>query len=86
MANGSQNRPSKINRNDESGRYVETYPTDAFLSALETEGGSAGTSAVAQSVGCSYETAYKRLNELESTGKITRREVGNVYLWVIDDE
>lgn len=72
-------------RDDESGQYQETYPTEAFISALEAEGGSAGTQDVADRVGCSYETAYKKLRSLADDGEIDRRKVGNANLWVVED-
>lgn len=72
-------------RDDESGQYQETYPTEAFISALESEGGSAGTQDVADRVGCSYETAYKKLRSLTEDGEIDRRKVGNANLWVFED-
>jgi len=74
------------NRDDESGEYTETYPPDAFIAALEAEGGSAGTQPVADRVGCSYETAYKKLRALADDGRINRRKVGNANLWEVDDE
>jgi len=77
------------NRDDESGRYTETYPPEAFVEAIEAEGGMAGTQAVARRVGCSYETAYKKLRSLEDAGKVDHRQApaGNAVLWeVVGDE
>ncbi|WP_058997517.1 hypothetical protein [Haloarcula sp. CBA1127] len=74
------------NRDDNSGKYTETYPSDAFISALEAEGGSAGTQPIADRVGCSYETAYKKLRSLADDGRIGQQKVGNANLWEIDNE
>jgi DNA-binding IscR family transcriptional regulator len=57
------------------------YPLSAFVDAVEAEGGMAGTQAVADRVGCSYELAYKRLNELKDAGQIESKRVGNAHLW-----
>jgi len=74
------------NRDDDSGKYTEKYPPDAFIAALEAEGGSAGTRPIAERIGCSYETAYKKLCSLADDGEIDRQKVGNANLWVIGDE
>lgn len=72
-------------RDEESGLYQETYPPEDFISALEAEGGSAGTQAVADRVECAYETAYKKLRSLADDDEIGRRKVGNAVLWVVDN-
>lgn len=73
------------NRNDESGRYTETYPPGDFVDAIESENGEATTRSVADRVGCSYETAYKKLRSLADTGAVDYRQVGNAYLWEVTD-
>lgn len=73
------------NRDDESGRYSETYPLSDFIEALEDLGGSAGTQDVADEVGCKYRTANAKLHELEERGEVTARKVGNAYLWMLDE-
>ena len=57
------------------------YPLTAFIEAIEAEGGMAGTQAVAEHVGCSYELAYKRLSELKENERIESERVGNAHLW-----
>ncbi|SFK67523.1 hypothetical protein SAMN04487950_0525 [Halogranum rubrum] len=74
-------------RDDNSGRYTETYPLEVFIEALASLGGSAGTQDVADEVGCKYRTANAKLHELDDEGRVSSRKVGNAYLWtVIDDE
>ena len=73
-------------RDDETGRFTETYPPDEFIEAIRDEGGEAATRGVADTVGCSYETAYKKLQALSTTGAVDHRRVGNAYLWEIADE
>jgi Fic family protein len=68
-------------RDEESGRYSETYPLSGFIEALESLGGSAGTQDVADAVGCKYRTANAKLHELEEEGRVSARKVGNAYLW-----
>lgn len=72
-------------RDEDSGRYTETYPRAAFMEAIEAEGGMAGTQDVADRVGCAYETAYKKLRTLADESEISHRQVGNAYLWVVND-
>jgi hypothetical protein len=71
-------------RDDESGRYTETYPLSDFLNALDDLGGAAGTQEVADAVGCKYRTANAKLHELEDAGEIASKKVGNAYLWMTE--
>lgn len=74
-------------RDEDTGRYVEEYPTEDFVAALKSLGGDGGTQDVADEVGCKYDVAYKKLRRLEDEGRLTRRKVGNANLWMlVDDE
>lgn len=68
-------------RDEESGKYTESYPPEAFIEALESLSGSAGTQEVADEVGCAYRTAFAKLSDLEDEGEVTSRKVGNARLW-----
>lgn len=68
-------------RDEESGKYTDAYPNEAFLSTLDDLGGAAGTRAVAKQVGCHRDTARRRLAELADKEIIDRREVGDSMLW-----
>lgn len=61
------------------------YPLSAFVEAIQKEGGIAGTSDVADEVGCSYELAYKRLHELAEQNEIEQRRVANAHVWSTED-
>jgi len=74
------------NRDDDTGKYTETYPPEDLINAIRDAGGAAGTQDVAEQVGCSYETAYKKLRALEDAGEVTHRKVGNARLWEVDTE
>lgn len=74
------------NRDADTGQYSEKYPPEMFVDAIRADGGATGTQDVADTVGCSYETAYKKLHKLADDGAIVRRKVGNVNLWVVDNE
>lgn len=41
----------------------------------------AGTSEVADTVGCSRPLAHDRLNELAAEGKLKRKQIGKVVVW-----
>lgn len=64
---------------DHDGRPQE-WPDEAFLGAVE-EREPAGTAEVAEAVGCSYETAYKRLVRLEQDDELTTKTVGGTRIW-----
>jgi GTP-sensing pleiotropic transcriptional regulator CodY len=70
-------------RNDESGRYTDEYPREAFLDALRTLDGAGGTSEIASEVGCIRETAYKKLRAMRDDGLVTSRDVGGSLLWML---
>lgn len=86
MSENDPNTPSTVARDRNSGRFTETYPSKDFVEAVRQEGGEAGTTAIADRIGCSYETAYKKLRMLEGAADLGYRRVGNAYLWVIEDE
>ncbi len=73
-------------RDDESGQYTEKYPTGGFLQAIDNVDGMAGTQDVADYVGCSYETAYKKLRKLEDSGSVNSQKVANARVWLRVDE
>jgi Mn-dependent DtxR family transcriptional regulator len=73
-------------RDEESGKYTTTYTDSDFIEAIGNGDGMAATSDVAESVGCSHQTAYERLQRLEEQGEIRSREVGNSLLWSTVDE
>ena len=71
-------------REEESGKYTTTYPDSDFTDAIQELGGMAGTSEVAETVGCTRRTAYTRLQSLESEGQVSSKKVGNTLLWSVD--
>jgi GTP-sensing pleiotropic transcriptional regulator CodY len=69
-------------REDDSGRYTTSYPDSDFIDAIQTLDGMAGTSEIAENVGCTRRTAYTRLQSLESEGEVSSRKVGNSLVWI----
>jgi GTP-sensing pleiotropic transcriptional regulator CodY len=72
-------------REEKSGKYSESYSDSDFTDAIQTLGGMAGTSEIAEEVGCTRRTAYTRLQSLKSEGIINSRKVGNSLLWSLSD-
>ena len=85
MAQNTRGMPG-AERDNDSGQYTETYPTDEFLGAIDGVDGVAGTQDVADAVGCSYETAYKKLRSLEDAGAVESEKVANARVWLRADE
>ena len=85
MAQNTRGMPG-AERDNDSGQYTETYPTDEFLGAIDDVDGVAGTQDVADAVGCSYETAYKKLRSLEDAGAVESEKVANARVWLRADE
>jgi hypothetical protein len=82
MARNTSKMPN-ADRDNESGQYTETYPTEQFIEAVG-ELAPAGTSDVAEAVGCRYETAYKKLQQLDTEGRVNRNKIGNSLIWSLD--
>jgi len=65
---------------DDEGKYKEKYSSDQFLNAVSNLN-VASTQNVADKVGCSYDLAYRRLSELEDSGKLSYENVGRSFVW-----
>ena len=72
-------------RDEESGKYTESYPPEAVIEAIHNAGDMASTTDVADALGSSYETAYKKLRALEDSGEVQSRKVANARLWMTAD-
>lgn len=72
-------------REEESGKYTTSYPDSSFLEAIQQLGGMAGTSEIAEKVGCTRRTAYTRLKSLEEDSRVNSRKVGNSLVWNVPD-
>ncbi|SET50886.1 hypothetical protein [Natrinema hispanicum] len=62
------------------------YESADMLAAIRDYGNAAGTADVADAVGCSHDTAYKRLRSLEGDGRVTSRKIGQARVWSVTDE
>lgn len=71
---------------DETGQYTETVALDDVLGVFEAVRGPVVTSGdVAESLGCSRETARRKLRTLEERGHVaSRKTAGRVVWWVVD--
>lgn len=69
---------------NEDGVYVETYPLEDFLDCLEGEGLTT-TKNIAECVGASYQTTYRKLRMLEDDGAVESQMLGGTRVWQIDD-
>ena len=67
-------------RDDESGKFTEEYPIEDFIEAIR-ELDSAGTSDIADYIGCDRRTAYLKLQALDEENKVESQKVGNALLW-----
>ena len=73
------------NRDGETGRFTEQFPEQLFVDAV-ADVRNATTARVASEVGCSYDLAYRRLNELADAGAVVRVEVGGTFVWVAAED
>lgn len=83
MYTNSCNVPGK-DRDEDSGKYTTSYHDSDFIDAIQQLDGMAGTSDIADEIGCTRRTAYTRLKSLEDEGQVESRKVGNSLVWIID--
>lgn len=81
--NPSMVGPKDREHDEATGRYEEMYPREDFLEAISERDGMAGTTEVAESVGCRRETAYKKLRRMEDEGLVESRMIGNSLAWSV---
>ena len=72
-------------REKESGKYTTSYPDSDFIEAIQALDGMAGTSEIAETVGCTRRTAYTRLQSLESKDQVCSKKVGNSLVWTVTE-
>ena len=72
-------------RDEKTGKYTGEYPRQDFLNAIKNSEQLLGTGEIADIVGCSHDTSYKRLQKLEDEGIVISQKVGNTLLWLIDE-
>lgn len=70
-----------LDREDETGRWQSKFTPEDVLQAVEDADGYATSGDVRRALGCSYDTARRRLNELVDEGKLETMTVAgtNVY-------
>lgn len=71
----------------ETGEYVETTTASEILTAMRDADGPVVTVGdVSEAVGCSRETARRKLTELHADGRVERRKIGaSAVVWWIPD-
>jgi GTP-sensing pleiotropic transcriptional regulator CodY len=84
MGTKSDDVPGK-DRDEESGKYTASYTESDFINAIREHDGMAGTSEIADTVGCTRRTAYTRLKSLEDESQVESRQVGNSLVWLAND-
>jgi len=70
-------------RDAESGKYTDAFSDEDFIEAIHAEGGLAGTTAIAEIVGCTRRQALNRLKNLREQNKVTSKDVGRSLVWQI---
>ena len=72
-------------REEETGKYSTSYPDSEFLNAIQDLGELAGTSEIAEKVGCTRRTAYTRLKSIEENGQVVSQKIGNSLVWTLSE-
>lgn len=79
------NHTAMPDRDTDTGQYVAEYPDSKFITAIRDLDRDAGTQAIADAVGCQYDTAYKKLTRLEKREQVKSRKIGSARLWEVAD-
>ncbi|WP_273837792.1 Lrp/AsnC family transcriptional regulator [Halococcus sp. PRR34] len=66
---------------DNTETHWRKYPLDDFVQALESENGEMTTPEIRAEVGCSPETARRRMKELDDKGVVEGRKIGSTLVW-----
>jgi len=69
---------------NERGRFTPEYDDDEFLEAVR-EHEPAGTSEVADVIGCTTQNADYRLRKLQDAGRVESKKVGPSLVWMIPE-
>jgi predicted transcriptional regulator len=72
-------------RRDEQGRFAPEYSGGEFLDAVR-EHEPAGTSEVADAVGCTTQNADYRLRKLRDAGRVESKKVGRSLVWTLSGD
>jgi hypothetical protein len=84
----SLSKPHEKSMDDErteAGTFTEQYPRSSFVDAVETLP-VPSTQNVADTVGCSYDLAYRRLKQLADDGVVDYEEVGGSFVWLLSGQ
>jgi len=73
-------------RDAESGKYTDVFSDNDFIEAIQTEGGLAGTTTIAEIVGCTRRQALNRLKKLREQNKVTSKDVGRSLVWQLQSD
>ena len=71
-------------REDETGTFSEKYTDADFIDAIESQDWPSAQS-IADDVGCSYDTAYSRLQIMEENGLVTSQKISQARIWALPD-
>jgi DNA-binding transcriptional ArsR family regulator len=72
-------------RDAETGRYTDKYHPEDILRVIWHLGGRAATSEVAEAVGGSRDTIYKKLQSMENEGLVESQKAGGIRVWSFAD-
>jgi predicted transcriptional regulator len=70
---------------DERGQFAPEYADEGFLDAVRAHE-PAGTSEVADAVGCTTQNADYRLRQLRDAGYVESKKVGRSLVWTLADD
>lgn len=71
---------------DDSGKFTSKRDPEDYLNAIREHGGMASTSEITETVDVKYRTAHYNLTKLREQGRVSVRDVGGSYLWIVEDD
>ena len=73
------------NQRDDHGRFAPKYTDEEFLDAVRRHN-PAGTSEVAEAVGCTTQNADHPLRQLEDAARVESKKVGRSLVWTLSGD
>lgn len=72
-------------RDEESGQFKAEYPAADVINAINDLGGRATSPEIADEIGSSRVTAYRKLQRMEERSEVTSQKIGGIRIWTLPD-
>lgn len=75
-----------LDRDEDTGRWRAKFSPEAVLQVVADTDGPVTSGDVREALDCSYDTARRRLSDLEDAGKLEKQTIAGTAVYTIADE